>query len=119
MLPAHEAERQGGSRSKIAARAPGGSRPATVEPSHSVGRSPGRSRTGHGTQTHQEHDTHVHGPDCGHESIAHGDHVDYLHDGHRHREHDGHWDEVREVEEEVEELAADEAAVRRVASGER
>ncbi len=69
-------------------------------------------------QTHQEHDTHVHGPDCGHESVVHGDHVDYLHDGHRHREHDGHWDEC-EVEEEVEELAADEAAVRRVASGER
>ena len=65
---------------------------------------------------HEEHDDHVHGPDCGHESLQHGDHVDYLHEGHRHREHDGHWDEC-EVEEEVEELAAEEAEVRRVASG--
>jgi hypothetical protein len=48
-------------------------------------------------QTHDDHDAHVHGPGCGHESVQHGDEC--------------------EVEEEVEELATDEAAVRRVASG--
>jgi hypothetical protein len=49
-------------------------------------------------ETHEGHDDHVHGPECGHESVEHGDHLDYLHDGHRHSEHDGHWDEC-EVEE--------------------
>ena len=49
-------------------------------------------------ETHEKHDDHVHGLECGHESVQHGDHLDYLHDGHRHSEHDGHWDEC-EVEE--------------------
>ena len=48
--------------------------------------------------THEDHASHVHGPDCGHESVQHDDHVDYLHDGHRHREHDGHWDECEDAE---------------------
>ena len=42
---------------------------------------------------HHDHDSHVHGPDCGHTAIKHGDHTDYLHDGHMHHSHEGHYDD--------------------------
>jgi len=64
-----------------------------------------------GHQVHEDHDTHVHGPDCGHEAVPHGNHVDYLLDGHRHRVHDGHWDEC-EAEVGAGELADAEAQIR-------